>query len=76
MMSSVAPARGLLGETVIFWATNMPIVAEASADVADAGVATIATNTLTDGWVPFTDPNWKGQPARFYRVRRKTVGHS
>ena len=54
---------------VISWATNVPVVVEASADIGGAGWTPISTNTLTDGWVQFTDPDWKIQPARFYRVR-------
>jgi hypothetical protein len=54
---------------VISWATNVPVVVEASADIGGAGWTPISTNTLTDGWVQFTDPEWKSQPARFYRVR-------
>ena len=50
------------------WATNVPVVVEASADIG-AGWTPISTNALTDGWVQFTDPEWKSQPARFYRVR-------
>jgi len=53
---------------VISWATNVPVVVEASADIG-AGWTPISTNTLTDGWVQFADPEWKSRPARFYRVR-------
>ena len=54
---------------VISWATNVPVVVEASADIGSAGWTLISTNTLTEGWVQFMDPDWKSQPARFYRVR-------
>jgi hypothetical protein len=54
---------------VISWATNVPVVVEASADLGGQGWAPISTNTLTDGCVQFTDPGWTSQPARFYRVR-------
>ncbi len=53
---------------VISWATNVPVVVEASADIG-VGWSPISTNRLTEGWVQFTDPEWKSQPARFYRVR-------
>lgn len=54
---------------VISWATNVPVVVEACADMAHPTWMAISTNILTDGWVHFTDPEWKSQPARFYRVR-------
>ena len=54
---------------VISWATNVPVVVEASADIGSTGWTPISTNRLTDGWVQFSDPNRKSLPARFYRVR-------
>ena len=67
-------AAGLdpMGAT-ISWATNVPVVVEASADIS-AGWTPISTNTMADGWGQFTDPEWQGQPARFYRVRGRDVG--
>lgn len=53
---------------VISWATNVPVVVEATADIG-AGWTSISTNTLTDGWIQFTDPDWNSHAARFYRVR-------
>jgi hypothetical protein len=29
----------------------------------------VGTNTLTDGWFYFSDPQWKNYPARLYRIR-------
>ena len=54
---------------VISWATNVPVVVEGSADIGSAAWTRISTNTLTDGWVQFTDPDWTNLRARFYRVR-------
>jgi len=47
----------------------VPVVVEASADPGASGWTPISTNTLTEGWVQFTDPDWQTQPARLYRVR-------
>ena len=49
--------------------SNVPVVVEAGGDIASPTWTPISTNTLMDGWVQFTDPDWKSQPARFYRVR-------
>jgi len=54
---------------VISWATNVPVVVEASANIGGADWTPISTNTLTDAWVQFNDPEWKSRPARYYRVR-------
>jgi len=53
----------------ISWATNANVVVEASADLAKQAWSPVSTNTLTDGWVDFTDPEWAQHPARYYRVR-------
>lgn len=54
---------------VISWATNIPVVIDASADLANPAWVPISTNRLTDGWIQFTDPHWQQHAARFYRVR-------
>jgi hypothetical protein len=54
---------------VVSWAPNVSIVLEASPDLGGTGWEAVSTNRLTEGWVQITDPEWKGQPARFYRVR-------
>ncbi len=53
----------------VSWATNANVVVEASADLASPTWSPVSTNTLTDGWVDFTDAEWAKYPARFYRVR-------
>jgi hypothetical protein len=54
---------------VISWATNVPVVVEASTRLGDPNWYPLATNTLTSGWSYFNDPNWTNYPARFYRLR-------
>jgi len=53
----------------ISWATNVPVVVEASADLSKPIWTPIATNTLTDGTSYFSDPQWTNYPARFNRLR-------
>jgi hypothetical protein len=54
---------------IISWATNISVVVEACADLANPTWSPVATNTLTGGWSYFSDPNWTNCPARFYRIR-------
>jgi hypothetical protein len=49
--------------------TNIPIVVEASTDLASAAWAPLQTASLTNGFFDFTDPGWTNYAARFYRVR-------
>jgi hypothetical protein len=49
--------------------TNIPIVVEASANLAPASWTALQTCTLTNGSIYFSDPGWTNYPARFYRVR-------
>jgi hypothetical protein len=54
----------------ISWATNAPVVVEASMDLSKPIWTPIATNTLSaDGTSSFNDPQWTNYPARFYRLR-------
>jgi hypothetical protein len=53
----------------ISWATNVPVVVEASADLSNPVWTPIATNTLTGGASYFSDPQWTNYPARFYRLK-------
>jgi hypothetical protein len=53
----------------ISWATNVPVVVEASTDLSKPVWTPIATNTLTGGASYFSDPQWTNYPARFYRVK-------
>jgi hypothetical protein len=54
---------------IISWATNIPVVVEACASLANPTWYPVATNTLTDGTSYFQDPQWTNYPARFYRLR-------
>ena len=53
----------------ISWATNVPVVVEASANLANPVWVPLRTNALTGGWSYFFDPKWTNYPSRFYRVR-------
>jgi hypothetical protein len=53
---------------IISWATNVPVVVEASVNLASAKHP-VSTNSLTDGWSYFSDQQWTNYPARFYRLR-------
>ncbi len=55
----------------ISWATNIPVVVEATTDLAQSVWSPVSTLTLTDGTAYFTDPEWSEYPARLYRVRAK-----
>jgi hypothetical protein len=54
---------------IISWATNIPVVVEASTDLANPNWSPVATNTLTGGSAYFSDPQWANYPVRFYRLR-------
>jgi hypothetical protein len=56
---------------VVSWATNATVVVDASSFLAPATWSPVSTNTLTNGVADFLDPDWAGQPARFYRVRQQ-----
>jgi hypothetical protein len=49
--------------------TNIPIVVEASANLASASWTPLQSCTLTNGSIYFNDPLWTNYPARFYRIR-------
>ncbi len=53
----------------ISWATNIPVVVEACADLADANWCPVATNALVAGTNYFSDADWTNYPKRFYRIR-------
>jgi len=53
----------------ISWATNVPVVVEASTTLANPLWSPVSTNTLADGWIYFSDAEWIDYPTRFYRVR-------
>jgi len=53
----------------ISWATNLPVVIQACTNLVRPVWSPVATNTLTAGFSPFTDPQWTNYPGRFYRLR-------
>jgi hypothetical protein len=53
----------------VSWATNLNVVVEAATDLANPIWSPLQTNALTSGSFYFSDPQWKGYPSRFYRVR-------
>jgi hypothetical protein len=54
---------------IVSWATNVPVVVEASTTLANATWSPLQTCTLTNGSAYFSDPQWTDFPARFYRIR-------
>jgi hypothetical protein len=54
---------------IISWAAHAPVVVETTTHLTSAGWSPLATNTPTDGWFCFTDPQWSNSLARFYRLR-------
>jgi hypothetical protein len=48
--------------------TNIPIVVEASTNLAGGAWVPLQTGVLTNGLLHFSDPNWTNYPARFYRI--------
>jgi hypothetical protein len=48
---------------------DIPLVIEASADLAAASWLSLQTCTLTNGLMYFSDPQWTNYPSRFYRMR-------
>ena len=56
---------------IISWATNVPVVAEASANLADHTWSPVSTNTLIGGSSYFSDPQWTNYPSRLYRLRSR-----
>jgi hypothetical protein len=54
---------------IVAWATNAAVVMEAASDVSTSTWSPLTTNSLTEGWLQFTDPQWTNHPSRFYRVR-------
>ena len=54
---------------IISWATNIPVVVEACADISNPVWQPVSTNTLTSGTSYFSDSQWTNYPGRFYRLR-------
>jgi hypothetical protein len=53
----------------ISWATNIPVVVEASTNLAIPSWSALCTNTLTNGACYFGDSDWTNHPTRLYRLR-------
>jgi hypothetical protein len=53
---------------IISWATNVSVVVEVCSMTNSTWVP-LQTNTLTGGWVYFSDPQWTNYPVRCYRLR-------
>jgi hypothetical protein len=68
IQSSLSVLSNQFGFTIT-GTTNIPIVVEASANLATASWTALQTCTLTNGSVYFSDPEWTNYPARFYRIR-------
>ncbi len=68
---SFEPSFGLhnnkFGFTVS-WATNTSIIVQACTNLTNPNWIPVATSGLTSGTSPFSDPQWKNYPNRFYRV--------
>jgi hypothetical protein len=45
------------------------VVVEVSTTFANPVWSLVSTNTLTDGWIYFSDAEWTDYPGRFYRIR-------
>jgi len=54
---------------IISWATNVPVVVEASPTLTTPTWSPVATNALVNGSFVFTDPQWTNHTGRFYRLR-------
>jgi len=48
---------------------DIPIVVEACTSLANASWVALQSLNLTNGAVPFSDPNWTNYPVRLYRIR-------
>jgi len=53
----------------VSWATNATVSVEACTNLLAPSWSSIATNTLVNGWSPFSDGTWSNSVSRFYRVR-------
>jgi hypothetical protein len=52
----------------VSWATNLPVVVEASTSLGNSSWQPLQTNTLTNGFFYFTDADWPNYPNRYYRI--------
>jgi hypothetical protein len=72
LILTTAPGFGFQSNVfgfIISWATNVPVVVEASTGLANPVWSSASTNNLTSGWSVFSDAGWTNSPTRFYRVR-------
>jgi hypothetical protein len=53
----------------ISWATNLPVVVEASTNLAEPAWSPISTNNLVNGMSHFTNSGSMSHPRRFFRLR-------
>lgn len=53
----------------VSWAPGKSVVVEASTELGDAAWSPLQTLTLTGDSIHFSDPQWRSQPVRFYRLR-------
>jgi hypothetical protein len=53
---------------VVSWATNVSVVVEACANLANPVWQPLQTNNLNNGYLFFSDPTWTNYPRRFYRI--------
>jgi BspA type Leucine rich repeat region (6 copies) len=53
----------------VAWNTNLPVIVETCANLADSHWSPVATNALTNGLSYFNDAEWTNHPSRFYRIR-------
>ncbi len=57
----------------VSWATNLSIIVEATTNPADLFWTPVATNTLSNGFFHFSDPQWTNYSSRFYRLASTNV---
>jgi hypothetical protein len=57
----------------VSWATNLPIIVEATTNLASVFWTPLATNTLSNGFFHFNDPGWTNFSSRFYRLAATNV---
>mgnify|MGYP000899879877 CR=1 FL=1 len=69
LSSGVVQANGKGFALMISWAPKVGSVVEACSDPASRAWLPVGTNAPSTGSWDFSDPDWKGQPARFYRVQ-------
>jgi hypothetical protein len=67
--AQAAGVRSNLFGFTITGTAKIPIVVEASVNLATGSWTALQSCTLTNGAVHFSDPAWTNYPARFYRIR-------